>query len=248
MHAAFASTMRLATATALLSAALVGAQNQMVQVQVGAETSTPGGIFQFMPNNLTASNGSVITFTFSGIPGNHSVTQSTFAAPCTPFKGGFDSGWVEILANTSTLPTWQLTITSDQIPIWFYCKQKIPAPHCNAGMVGGINIKPGPNSLAAFVAAAQKAPLDMHEGGLVGLGASASALPAIDGGATLFMTDSATAGPQTAAGGSAAGAGTGAAPSGSGAPPPSSAGRLGFDPALLLTVVVGAMAGAAMVL
>ncbi|KAJ7059458.1 hypothetical protein C8F01DRAFT_1220191 [Mycena amicta] len=232
------------TSTALLfaTAALVSAQNQTVQVQVGATMATPGGIFQFMPNTLTASNGSVITFVFSGIPGNHSVTQATFAAPCTPFKGGFDSGWVEILANTTTLPTWDLTITNDQTPIWFFCKQKLPSPHCNAGMVGVINVKPGPNSL----------------GGLVGLGASASAAPVIDSGATLFVTDSATAGPQSAApassggsgsaGSGAAGTGTGSAAGASNTGTKGGAVALGFNPVLLGSVMFGAMAGAAMVL
>nr|GAT47563.1 predicted protein [Mycena chlorophos] len=143
------------------------AQNQTMQVQVGAEQNTPGGIFQFIPNTLTASNGSVITFVFSGIPGNHSVTQSTPAAPCTAFEGGFDSGWVEILANSSSpLPTWELTITDDSKPLWFFCKQHIPAPHCNAGMVGGINLDKGTLSLSAFANTAKTAVLDAHEGGL----------------------------------------------------------------------------------
>jgi len=248
------------TSTALLlaTAALVSAQNQTIQVQVGATMATPGGIFQFMPNTLTATNGSVITFVFSGIPGNHSVTQATFAAPCTPFKGGFDSGWVEILANTTTLPTWDLTITNDQTPIWFFCKQKLPSPHCNAGMVGVINVKPGPNSLGAFAQKAQTASLDEHEGGLVGLGASASAAPVIDSGATLFVTDSATAGPQSAApassggsgsaGSGAAGTGTGSAAGASNTGTKGGAVALGFNPVLLGSVMFGAMAGAAMVL
>ncbi|KAF7314465.1 hypothetical protein MKEN_00919300 [Mycena kentingensis (nom. inval.)] len=248
--------MRFASAVvALVAAAVVSAQNQTITVNVGGTSDTPGGIFQFMPNSLTAANGSVITFTFSGIPGNHSVTQSTFAAPCSPFQGGFDSGWVEILANSTTLPEWQLTITNDQVPIWFYCKQKLPVVHCNSGMLGAINVKEGSaNNLEAFAKAAQTAALDMHEGGLVGIGASASAPPDVGDGATLFTTDSATAPPQTAAptGGSASGGASGASgASGGGATqtdaPGGSAVGLGFNPALMVTVLFGAVAGAALV-
>lgn len=127
-------------------------------------------------------------------PGNHSVTQSSFASPCEPLAGGFDSGWIEIPAGTTvtTPPTWSLTITNDQKvccpsaslrpvfdvfshqPIWFYCKQLKTAPHCTAGklyrvrvmrgtepfspgMVGAINVQPGPNSLDAFQTAAKAA-------------------------------------------------------------------------------------------
>ena len=34
--------------------------------------------------------GDVVVFTFH--PKNHSVTQSSFNAPCTPLEGGFDAG------------------------------------------------------------------------------------------------------------------------------------------------------------
>ncbi len=46
-------------------------------------------------------------------PGNHSVTQSSFAAPCTPLAGGFDSGWILLPDAPSTPPLWNLTITDD---------------------------------------------------------------------------------------------------------------------------------------
>lgn len=46
-------------------------------------------------------------------PGNHSVTQSTFANPCQPEAGGFDSGWVQILDPETEIPEWNLTITDD---------------------------------------------------------------------------------------------------------------------------------------
>ncbi|KAJ7629087.1 hypothetical protein FB45DRAFT_678305, partial [Roridomyces roridus] len=89
----------------------------------------------FIPNTLNAANGSVITFEWTGSPGNHSVTQSSFNAPCTPLQGGFDSGWILIEGSTtlSPPPSWDLMITDDTTPIWFYCKQLLPSPHCNSG-------------------------------------------------------------------------------------------------------------------
>ena len=38
----------------------------------------------------TAAVGDIVEFTFH--PKNHSVTQSSFAEPCTPLPGGFDTG------------------------------------------------------------------------------------------------------------------------------------------------------------
>ncbi|KAJ7323909.1 hypothetical protein DFH08DRAFT_752786 [Mycena albidolilacea] len=230
----------------LAAAAVVSAQNQSVTVNVGAEANTPnGGVYQFIPNQITATNGSTITFKFTGIPGNHSITQSTFASPCTGAPGGFDSGWVELLKNTTDgtgLPEWNLTITNDQTPIWFFCKQVLPQLHCASGMVGVINVKPGANSFAAFQAAAAKvASVDQSQGGLVGNGASASAQPLVPSEvATLFLGASASA---TAPGSSA----SGSAPGGSNTPAPGGAVALGFN-FNLLVILGGAIIGATMVL
>jgi hypothetical protein len=38
----------------------------------------------------TAAQGDIVVFTF--FPKNHTVTQSSFAQPCTPLDGGFDTG------------------------------------------------------------------------------------------------------------------------------------------------------------
>ncbi|KAF7372674.1 hypothetical protein MVEN_00130700 [Mycena venus] len=191
--------MRFALLVATIAAAaVVSAQNQTIFVNVGGDPNTLGGVYQFMPNSITASNGSVITFKFSGIPGNHSITQSTFQSPCQPVEGGFDSGWVEILKNSTAgvFPEWNLTITNNAVPIWFYCKQLIPIAHCIAGMVGVINVKPGVSSLAAFQAAAAKAgSVGQGQNGLVGSGASAAAEPSIQSDiATLHIGPSAAPG------------------------------------------------------
>ncbi|EKM58982.1 uncharacterized protein PHACADRAFT_249130 [Phanerochaete carnosa HHB-10118-sp] len=130
-----------AAVAVLLSAALVAVAQTVVTIQVGAEAATPGGIYQYMPPNVTASNGTIVNFVWQGSPGNHTITQSTAQSPCQPMSSGFDSGFLFIPANTtSNFPSWNLTITNDQEPIYFYCAQLIPGPHCSTfGMVGSIN-------------------------------------------------------------------------------------------------------------
>jgi len=187
--------MRFLTLACFGLAALTQAQNTTVEVQVGGTTSEAGGAFQFKPSSFNATNGSVITFEFSGIPGNHSITQSTFASPCQPMSGGFDSGWVLIEAPASSTPIWNLTITDDSTPIWFFCKQLLPSPHCAAGMVGAINPPSSGNTFSSFVTNAKSASSSGQEiGALVGVGASASAIPGpIPSGVTLFGTPGASA-------------------------------------------------------
>lgn len=88
-------------------------------------------------------------------PGNHSVTQSTFADPCDLAPGGFDSGWVFIPPTPalSDTPEWNLTITDDtkresypfkwnsiqltidSSAIWFFCKQMRNPAHCPSGEI-----------------------------------------------------------------------------------------------------------------
>ncbi|KAJ7896551.1 hypothetical protein B0H13DRAFT_1623919, partial [Mycena leptocephala] len=109
-------------------------------VDVAAESISPGGIYQFIPNMITASNGTIVSFRFSGIPGNHSVTQSTLVAPCQPLLNGFDSGFIDGKeTKAGKFPTWNYTVTNDQSSIWFFCNQQTPSSHCRAGMVGVIN-------------------------------------------------------------------------------------------------------------
>ncbi|KAJ6604042.1 hypothetical protein B0H10DRAFT_2078213 [Mycena sp. CBHHK59/15] len=211
-------------AATLALAAVASAQNQAVTVNVGAEQTSQGGIFQFIPSQITASN--------------DPITQSSFADPCQPMAGGFDSGWVYIMQNLTTLPEWNLTITNDQTPIWFYCKQLLPSPHCNAGMVGVINVKPGANSFSAFQAKAQGATSALpgqQEGGFVGIGASASAAPVVPSGATLFNPSASATAPPAGA--------SSAAPSESAKP--GSATTTGVS---LFSVLLAALCGTAMVL
>ncbi|KAI0050001.1 hypothetical protein FA95DRAFT_1488002 [Auriscalpium vulgare] len=110
----------------------------------------PGGKLVFSPANITASNGTTVTFFFPHSL-KHSVSQSSFAEPCTYLAaansssaGGFDSG-------LQSAVQFSITITDDTKPIWFHCK----APsHCGLGMVGSINAPASGNTFDAFQSAA----------------------------------------------------------------------------------------------
>jgi len=178
-------------AAAISALSLITTASAQMTVQVGSTATAAGGIFQFIPSSFNATNNTVITFQFTGAPGNHTVTQSTFADPCDPAVGGFDSGWVFVpqspaLAQT---PEFNLTITDDSKPIWFFCKQLAPSPHCGAGMVGAINAPATGNTFASFQTNAKNFGKASGQGqnGLVGIGASASAgIGPIPSGATAY--------------------------------------------------------------
>ncbi|KAH9048240.1 Cupredoxin [Lactarius hengduanensis] len=113
------------------------------QVTVGG----PGGVIQYNPNFVTANPGDTVTFIFQ--QKNHTATQSTFANPCTPVPGGFDSGFVPVSANNTNGPFQEAQFqVADTNPVWVFCRQ---ANHCQSGMVFAIN--PG-DKFAAFQAAA----------------------------------------------------------------------------------------------
>ncbi|KAJ7597202.1 hypothetical protein C8J56DRAFT_919477 [Mycena floridula] len=119
-------------------------------IDVGA-----GGL-TFTQEAISAAAGDQIIFTFKSK--NHTVTQSSFAGPCTPKEGGFDSGFMPVPANqTDNFPTYTVTVNDTQ-PIWVFCRQaaNTPASHCGAGMVFAANcgIDPAPNSFSNFKAAA----------------------------------------------------------------------------------------------
>ncbi|KAL0947173.1 hypothetical protein HGRIS_013298 [Hohenbuehelia grisea] len=125
-----------------------------------APADTPGHLnvdvafngFVFHPANISAPNGTLVTFWFPNTGIDHSVTQSSFAAPCTYLaatsntSAGFDSG----LTHSKT---FTLNITDDTKPIWFHCKQ---VQHCGMGMVGSINAPSTGNTFEVFQAAAMK--------------------------------------------------------------------------------------------
>ncbi|KAF9552448.1 hypothetical protein CPC08DRAFT_714606 [Agrocybe pediades] len=236
-------------AAATLAFASVAAAQQVVTVG-----GTPGAAgFIFSPSNFTAKNGTVVTFQFTGIPGNHSVTQSSFPTPCEPLAGGFDSGNIFINTTQATTPTFNLTITNDSKPIWFFCKQLNPTPHCGQGMVGSINAPASGNTFDKFLSAAKAvgtatASVGQGQGGLVGVGASASASVASQPAITIFTgapvpTNSAAT--NGSGSGSGSGSSTATAPGGSGTGGASQTPGAATDVAVsTFTVFISAILGA----
>ncbi|KAL1596371.1 hypothetical protein SLS60_009017 [Paraconiothyrium brasiliense] len=107
--------------TSGLRANLKARQAKVIPVVVGGPQDT------FNPNSVTAAVGDIVQFQFSN--GNHTATQSTLEAPCTPLNGGVNSG---------------------HIPF----KDGATGPHCQEGQVMIIN-PTGPQQVLDFVKAAQ---------------------------------------------------------------------------------------------
>ncbi|KAI0684055.1 hypothetical protein BC835DRAFT_1391750 [Cytidiella melzeri] len=141
----------------------------------------------YTPAVTIAKPGDFVNFIFE--QKNHTVTQSSFADPCTPLQAGFNSGFQPVAANvTSGFPVFTVPVLQ-KTPIWFYCAQGAGtnASHCGKGMVGAIN----PSVNATFDAFKAKA---------LAIGASLSAVnstttPSVehivmvsDGNATLVYT------------------------------------------------------------
>jgi plastocyanin len=106
MHFTLASVV-LATLASTVSAA-------NIQVKVGSSG------LAFDPPSINATNGDTVTFVF--YPKNHTVTQSTFAAPCQAMSGGTDSSFQPVTANATNVPSYSLTV-NNTTPLWFYCRQ-----------------------------------------------------------------------------------------------------------------------------
>jgi len=150
--------MRFSLATTLLaSAAYAAAQTNTTTthtIMVGMN-----GTLTYSPPNITANAGDIVTFVFTSK--NHTVTQSTFATPCTqltntsvtPNVVGISSGYVPVKANATEFPTWSFSLT-DTNPLWFFCLQTNGVNHCQSGMVFSINETPE-KSYAGYLANAK---------------------------------------------------------------------------------------------
>ncbi|KAL5529354.1 hypothetical protein ACEPAG_5339 [Sanghuangporus baumii] len=132
--------MFFALASALAVISVVFAQNT-ITVQVGAN----GGL-TYEPSSVNASQGDTIAFQF--LAKNHTVTQSTFANPCT--ASGVDSGFFPVTANATEVPQWSFTVNNASAPLWFFCAQ---TGHCARGMVFAVN-PTAERTFEAFQAAA----------------------------------------------------------------------------------------------
>lgn len=83
-------------------------------IHVGAVRGRP--VPTFDPPSVKAAKGSIVTFLFDKIHGNHTVAQSTFGRPCEPLAGGFDSGFIfvpDTIDASSSFPTFNITIVED---------------------------------------------------------------------------------------------------------------------------------------
>ncbi|TDL25042.1 hypothetical protein BD410DRAFT_785805 [Rickenella mellea] len=200
--------MKFSTVLATLApVAFVAATDYTVSVGDGGLT--------FNPNQITgAAQGDTINFQFKAK--NHTVTQSTFASPCT--QNGIDSGFMPVAANATQIPQFSVTVQNASAPLWFFCKQ---TSHCQQGMVFAVNPTPA-KTFAMFQAMA--------------MGQTAAANGTTGG------TSAGSSGTGTAAGGAGAtGSGSSAAPSAtgkSGALP-----KLSFSSSAALLTVAGLVAG-----
>ncbi|THU82088.1 hypothetical protein K435DRAFT_692209 [Dendrothele bispora CBS 962.96] len=115
----------------------------------------PNGNLVFYPEFVIANPGDTVNFVFH--PKNHSVTQSSFDAPCVPLEGGLDLGFVPVPVGSEggPLPNWSVVV-NDTNPVWIHCEQTQPVSHCGAGMVFAINPPPADSdhSFEAFKAKA----------------------------------------------------------------------------------------------
>ncbi|KAI0368461.1 hypothetical protein BV20DRAFT_464708 [Pilatotrama ljubarskyi] len=210
--------MRFATSISALALATVAlAQDSPITIHVGSLNGKQA--LAFDPPSVTAKNGTVVTFVFDGMPGNHTVAQSSFQNPCEPVQGGFDSGYIFVPNNTDftgPFPTFNLTIDNDSKPIWFYCAQTKPVPHCLNAMVGSINAPASGNTFSSFSEVAKvQSSVAPPVPALSGVGAFATAAPGpLTGSITGFAVPSGTApaGSNSGSAGSGTGSGSGAAP------------------------------------
>ena len=89
----------------------------------------------YSPDTINAAMYDMVQFNF--MAKNHTVTQSTFPKPCNKMMGGIDSGFMPF-SGAGSPPMMMVQVTST-MPMWFYCRQKKPMPHCGAGMTFSIN-------------------------------------------------------------------------------------------------------------
>ncbi|TFK42337.1 hypothetical protein BDQ12DRAFT_676030 [Crucibulum laeve] len=226
-------------AAALIPAVAVYAAD--ITIAVGANNG-----LVFDPPSVTAQLNDNLIFQF--MSKNHSVTQSTFANPCT--KSGIDSGFQAV--TPGNVPQWNVTVNDPTTPLWMFCAQTNPANHCQAGMVFAVNppadktfdmFQAAAKALAATSGASSAAPGASGSAGASGVsgaagatggvsGASSAGVPAATGASGVSGASS------TSAGASSTGSSTSPAASSTG----NSAARMGGSAAGVLGVV-GLFAG-----
>ncbi|KAH0588797.1 hypothetical protein H2248_004597 [Termitomyces sp. 'cryptogamus'] len=121
----------------MLVSAVVAASAKTIVITVGGNT-TNDATTVFQPNVVVADKGDIVLFNFTN--GNHTATQSTFAAPCTPIHdtdiaiNGFDSSFRDA-GKEQAITTLPVTIDNPNQTVWFY-----DFTTCAQGGVGAINL------------------------------------------------------------------------------------------------------------
>ncbi|OBT75291.1 hypothetical protein VF21_05629 [Pseudogymnoascus sp. 05NY08] len=212
---------KITFAAAALYSSTVFAQGQVKVhvVWVSGKTNT----LTFSPNNLVADVGDMVQFQF-GV-GNHTVTQSTFDAPCLPMGAGtnitaISTGFMPVAADATTAPLYTIPIV-DKTPIWLYCAQ---SKHCQNGMVMVINENTAKNasrSLNAYIAGSAAAPVTVAPSGNTNTGtnvgsSNGSNTSSGSGSGSSTGTDTTTSGADTTSTGTSSGSGTSAGSVGTG--------------------------------
>jgi len=68
---------------------------------------------------------------------------------------GIDSSFGFATNDTAGGPVFAFTVqTEPNVPLWFYCRQTVPVPHCKKGMVFAINPPKTGNTFEKFKALA----------------------------------------------------------------------------------------------
>lgn len=94
------------------------------QVTVGGVKLQPTGsatpMLMYNPETVMAAVGDTVEFMFMQM--NHSVTQSTFAAPCNKMAGGMDSGFMPNPSGEVGKVTWQMKVTTTDPVCKYTCR------------------------------------------------------------------------------------------------------------------------------
>ena len=174
--------------------------NPTFQVTVGGPTG-----LVYSPDSVQANQHDMVQFNF--MSKNHTVTQSTFPKPCNkmPVMPGMpepiDSGFMPYDGNGNP-PMMMVQVTGNaSMPMWFYCRQKTPKPHCGGGNGMTFSINPNQPGQGAKTQAAFKASAMMQaSNNSAGMGsAMASGGAAAASGGMMNMPDAAAATQQSAA-------------------------------------------------
>ncbi|CAE6455084.1 unnamed protein product [Rhizoctonia solani] len=106
-------------------------------IGVGKDETTGQLGMGFDPSSVRPQPGDKIVFEFRA--GSHSAVESTFAAPCVPKDGGYNSQVITVpdgtLVDAKGLPTTEY-IVKDLNPVWFFDQA---GGLCSKGAVFSIN-------------------------------------------------------------------------------------------------------------